>query len=535
MARISIRKAAALAAAVAFADSVPLGQPPLTPGRVALMVTAPDAETSAAFGPALTDPDPNVRLLAARAVMALARTDLLAAVGAQLARETDPRPAAEQARVLLNLEGMRHLPAVEAAATRLGSPVPQVLAEYLGRGAPQVLAARLGDLSTMLPDHSAQLHDIIAMALHQHPAAAERLVAAALALADGKAWEAVLRAVGGGERGEAAVAAGLAASDPLIRERTSWYVIARLTAGSAPSLPPLTMSGPGGPPETDWGQVGSELLARHRDSSHAVRDVSKLLLEHAAAHKSEAQHLRDFAKLTDAERRALHTVLGEPPSRRQPLQPNAASAPIVSARRSTLRTLRSLVGGYLQSTLDAAGCKVRPGDDRLAGARIAYRPDGRPRQVMLDEGRLPKECARALQAFAMLAVADAGEPVFPDEWQWILMPMDQAMLACADAQPPLQISPFRVGQKIQPPRRIRNRNPVYPAAAQKERIQGLVILEATIATTGCVKDVRVLRGVNSALDVAAMHAVLGWQFTPTAVDGEPVPVVMTVTVSFTLD
>ena len=438
--------------------------------------------------------------------MALARTDLLAAVGAQLARETDPRPAAEQARVLLNLEGTRHLPAVEAAATRLGSPVPQVLAEYLGRGAPQVLAARLGDLSTMLPDHSAQLHDIIAMALHQHPAAAERLVAA-----------------------------GLAASDPLLRERTSWYVIARLTAGSAPSLPPLTMSGPGGPPETDWGQVGSELLARHRDSSHAVRDVSKLLLEHAAAHKSEAQHLRDFAKLTDAERRALHTVLGEPPSRRQPLQPNAASAPIVSARRSTLRTLRSLVGGYLQSTLDAAGCKVRAGDDRLAGARIAYRPDGRPRQVMLDEGRLPKECARALQAFAMLAVADAGEPVFPDEWQWILMPMDQAMLACADAQPPLQISPFRVGQKIQPPRRIRNRNPVYPAAAQKERIQGLVILEATIATTGCVKDVRVLRSVNSALDVAAMHAVLGWQFTPTAVDGEPVSVVMTVTVSFTLD
>ncbi len=530
MARAStVRRAAALAAAVAFADSVPLGQSPLTPGRVALMVNAPDAETSAAFGQALTDPDPDVRLLAARAVMALGRADFLAAVSEQFARETDPRPAAEQARVLLNLEGARRLPAVEAAATRLGSPVPQVLAEYPGRSAPQILAARLGDLFAMLPDHSVQLHDIIAMALHQHPAAAERLVAASLALADGKAWEAVLHAVGGGERGEAAVAAGLAASDPVIRERTSWHVITRLIGGSAPSLPPVTQAGLSGPPETDWGQVGSELLSRHRDSSHVVRDVAKLLLEHAAAHKSEAQYLMDFAKLTDAERRALRTVLAET----SPSPAGAARDPIRSGRRSTVRTLRSLAGGYIQSTLDAAGCKVRPGDDRLAGARIAYRPDGRPRQVMLDEGRLPKACARALQAFAMLTVADRGEPVFPDEWQWILMPMDQAMLACADAQAPPRI--FRVGQKIQRPRKIRNRNPVYPAAAQKERIQGVVILEATIAATGCVRDVRVLRSVNTALDVAAMHAVLGWQFTPTAVDGEPVPVVMTVTVSFTLD
>jgi protein TonB len=36
------------------------------------------------------------------------------------------------------------------------------------------------------------------------------------------------------------------------------------------------------------------------------------------------------------------------------------------------------------------------------------------------------------------------------------------------------------------------------------------------------------------LDEAALHAVRQWQFTPTLLNGEPVPVVFTVTVVFRL-
>ena len=60
-----------------------------------------------------------------------------------------------------------------------------------------------------------------------------------------------------------------------------------------------------------------------------------------------------------------------------------------------------------------------------------------------------------------------------------------------------------------------------------------MILETVIGTTGAVEDVRVLRSVPL-LDDAAITAVRQWRYTPTLLNDVPVPVVMTVTVNFTL-
>ena len=69
---------------------------------------------------------------------------------------------------------------------------------------------------------------------------------------------------------------------------------------------------------------------------------------------------------------------------------------------------------------------------------------------------------------------------------------------------------------------------------QDQRIQGVVILEATIGTTGCVSDATVLRSGHPTIDAAALAAVSLWRYEPTLLDGAPVPVIMTVTVNFTL-
>jgi TonB family protein len=91
----------------------------------------------------------------------------------------------------------------------------------------------------------------------------------------------------------------------------------------------------------------------------------------------------------------------------------------------------------------------------------------------------------------------------------------------------------RIGGGIKVPTKVHNVNPVYPPEAQTLRVQGVVIIEATIDTTGKVRDAIVLRSIPL-LDAAALDAVRQWEFTPTVVDGEPVPVIMTVTVNFTL-
>ena len=81
--------------------------------------------------------------------------------------------------------------------------------------------------------------------------------------------------------------------------------------------------------------------------------------------------------------------------------------------------------------------------------------------------------------------------------------------------------------------RPRTSSPIYPPIAQSARVQGVVIIEATIGPDGRVKDAKVLRSIPL-LDQAALDAVKQWQFTPTLLNGVPVPVIMTVTVNFTL-
>lgn len=75
--------------------------------------------------------------------------------------------------------------------------------------------------------------------------------------------------------------------------------------------------------------------------------------------------------------------------------------------------------------------------------------------------------------------------------------------------------------------------PVYPRIGQSAGVEGIVILDAVIDLDGTVRDVRVLRPV-ALLDQAAIDAVREWRFTPTLLNGVPVPIIMTVTVNFTL-
>ena len=66
------------------------------------------------------------------------------------------------------------------------------------------------------------------------------------------------------------------------------------------------------------------------------------------------------------------------------------------------------------------------------------------------------------------------------------------------------------------------------------RVEGTVVLEAVLDVTGRVESVRVL-GSQPLLDDAAVRAVRQWRYTPTELNGVPVPVLMTITVRFSLE
>jgi protein TonB len=99
--------------------------------------------------------------------------------------------------------------------------------------------------------------------------------------------------------------------------------------------------------------------------------------------------------------------------------------------------------------------------------------------------------------------------------------------------PPPGNRTYRPGGAIRQPRKIRDAPAVYPEVARVAKIQGLVILEATIDERGIVTDARVLRSVPL-LDAAALDALKQWRYTPTLLNGVPVRVLMTVTFRFSL-
>lgn len=94
-------------------------------------------------------------------------------------------------------------------------------------------------------------------------------------------------------------------------------------------------------------------------------------------------------------------------------------------------------------------------------------------------------------------------------------------------------APVRLPPDVRRPRKLRDVPPVYPPLAISIRLQGEVELDCVIDTTGRVQEVRPLSG-HELLVPAAVEAVRQWVYTPTLLDGVPVPVILNVKVRFGL-
>jgi protein TonB len=90
------------------------------------------------------------------------------------------------------------------------------------------------------------------------------------------------------------------------------------------------------------------------------------------------------------------------------------------------------------------------------------------------------------------------------------------------------------GGRVSEPERVTSASPIYPEAARRARVQGVVVLEATILPDGTVGHIRTLRSLPFGLTEAAVDAVQRWVFKPATLEGEPVAVQYVLTVRFKL-
>ena len=158
----------------------------------------------------------------------------------------------------------------------------------------------------------------------------------------------------------------------------------------------------------------------------------------------------------------------------------------------------------------------------LLRMKANLQPDAVRRDPLIQEADALRNRAMELQKARAPERLAAGAPAAPPP------PPPGADTAAAGG-----MAPIRVGGNIKTPTKIRDVRPVYPPDAFAAGIAGMVILEAVIDTEGSVESAKVLRSIPI-LDQAAVDAVRQWKFTPTLLNGTPVPVIMTVTVNFTI-
>jgi periplasmic protein TonB len=132
---------------------------------------------------------------------------------------------------------------------------------------------------------------------------------------------------------------------------------------------------------------------------------------------------------------------------------------------------------------------------------------------------------------------DEPEPIRPAQViePEIELPTD-VIIEIPEGPPPVEpTGPVPVGGDVTAPVKVHTPKPQYTELARRARIQGLVIVQAVIDKRGQVVDAEVLRGLPMGLDQAAVDAVRRWRFEPATLNGKPVDVYYSLSVTFTLN
>jgi protein TonB len=97
-------------------------------------------------------------------------------------------------------------------------------------------------------------------------------------------------------------------------------------------------------------------------------------------------------------------------------------------------------------------------------------------------------------------------------------------------------APYAVGNGVTSPIPLRRPSPAYTAEAMRARLQGVVVLNCVVQPDGTCSDIRVARSLDTifGLDQQAIASAREWRFRPGMRSGQPVPVLVTLEIAFTI-
>jgi hypothetical protein len=487
---------------------------------------------------ALAAARPEVRAAAGRVAHVSNATALLPDLLTALAVETDRAAAAEMARALASLGDSSVDGALLDVARRLGGDMPLLVGDSLGRTrGPGALAHLKAFRELDGPGWGRRA--LVRAATRGGREALMAAATAALREQDPLAWEELL-ALSRGHLDPGLVVASLTAPSSRLRAATYWHLARARAEGQV--MPPAVEEALRAAPEASGqasdldARFGMELLGR--TLGRAPREDLEWLAEvrrgEAFFPRGVTQLLRD--RFTPGERRETEKWLLGSGSVEEEVNVIASGARERPDPRPELglRIADAFPPGYATGLLDATGCRP-PHGEWVVEVEAEFVRSGRLRRIGLPS-EAPKGCAEAVRVLALSSLAPVGDVEIDASPSILLVPLSRERLACMEAESPagpaaaLHDPLPRARERVKEPRKTKDVKPRYSDAGLAG-IVGEVEVEGTVGRTGCLRDMRKVRG-STLLAREQMVAMAQWIYTPTRIDGRPVPTSVSVRARF---
>jgi len=166
---------------------------------------------------------------------------------------------------------------------------------------------------------------------------------------------------------------------------------------------------------------------------------------------------------------------------------------------------------------------------------------GRVQTVDLGNVGADGGCKSALEAMLRLSLAEPASFVAPLAMNDLLVAKARGVVQCMDeglVNNARRVGAYRPGGGVKVPVVKKREEPLFPESVRQSMKGGaaLVVLEARVSRTGCVRDIRLVKQAPwGALNGAAVMALSKWKFDPGTLDGVPVDVIFNLTISFRLN
>jgi TonB family protein len=495
---------------VLFLLAVPLlGQ---DAAAVALLVNEP-AIDAAALAKHIASSQALTRATAARVALVRDVTDALPALREVIATESNAEAAREQVRALALLGTADDVALAAKQLPRFPASLDSDFANaVLRRGAVLGTALYLQHRPTLRsPDATVRL------ALWGRSALATAAVAQFVGVGDASAFRAILEEPDF-DLNIGVLGAALGAESPAIRTEAVWYLVRRYAVET------------GGVPESAEVPVesasveeafGREVLRRMRGGEAASRPEWLQWLGTAEGRNRVPDGKPVLRHLSLDEQNALAGDEPEDPVHHPPTHhPVAEPAFSIPIR---------LPSGLADAILARARCSY--GWIGVAAATVDRA--GRVQSLDLSEVLGDARCKSALNTMLRLSLGEPDTILAPLTARGIQQVKgDRA--GCFDQGAPGATSgtPLRIQGAVKQPKPWKEVEPEYPRDLKIEASE-IVIAEAVITKVGCVRDLRLVARSNyPQLNSSALLALSKWKFKPATLDGQPVDVILKITIHF---